>query len=126
MDVRWFRLAPKTAVAESAVTARIEPNNAGPTGTELRPRPRSNVCRTPIRALGGAPALTKNATIREGRTAAATSPGRVACGSVHGRPCAEGEDRNDGHQSAQQEDERIKGESGGGIGKFDFTNQGER
>jgi len=39
--VRCVRLAPNTTVAQRAVTARMEPNQAEPTGMALRPRPRS-------------------------------------------------------------------------------------
>ena len=53
--VRCERLAPKTAVPHSAITASTVPRKALPTGTVDPPLLRCRAFRTPITALGGAP-----------------------------------------------------------------------
>ena len=76
--VRWERLSPKTAVAHRAVTATAMPMSAVPTGTVARPRPLWRACRTPITALGGAPAPASCPTMAEGRnTPDSSSPSSV-------------------------------------------------
>ena len=70
--IRWERLDPKTAVAHSAVTAKMEPTRAEPTGTVTRPTPRWMARRTPMSVLGEAPSSVKNAD-RPGRVLASVS-----------------------------------------------------
>ena len=53
--VRCVRLAPNTAVPQSATTANTVPSSALPTGTLAPPLLRSSALRTPISMLGGAP-----------------------------------------------------------------------
>ncbi len=72
-----MRLAPNTAVAHSAATARTMPGRAVPTGWLPRPRPR---CRIPIRTVAGSSAaaaarLTAMATGAGGRGGRVPAPG---------------------------------------------------
>ena len=53
--MRCERLAPNTAVPQSATTANTVPSSALPTGTLAPPLLRSSALRTPISMLGGAP-----------------------------------------------------------------------
>ena len=76
------RLAPNTVVADSAVTASTVPSRALPTGTGMRPRPRSSAYRTPMSTLGGAPAA---ATVRT--TDRARPPGGGSGSGRAGRAC---------------------------------------
>ena len=63
--VRCDRLAPKTAVPHSAITAKTVASRALPTGTLAPPLLRSSALRIPITTLGGAPiAQRRLATLR--------------------------------------------------------------
>src|SRR5665213_2768572 len=59
--VRCERLAPKTAVPHSAVTASTVPSKALPIGTVPPPLLRSSALRIAITALGGAPVVARRA-----------------------------------------------------------------
>ena len=74
--VRWLRLAPKTPVAHSAMTASTIPKRAEPSGTAVPPDRRSTALRTPMTAVGGAPRVTRWATSAEGRDCAVRSSTR--------------------------------------------------
>ena len=89
--VRCERLAPKTAVPHSAMTARTVPRRALPTGTAAPPVLRSRAFRTPITALGGAPIAAKWVTTAEDRGMASRSSGPQGIRRPKGGPYAKSE-----------------------------------
>ena len=54
---RWFRLAANVSAAATAATATPAPTRLDRVGTAVGPRPGSSAMRTPVTAVGGAPAL---------------------------------------------------------------------
>ena len=64
--VRWVRLAPNTAVPQSAITASTVARRALPTGTLDPPTRRPSAFRTPITTLGGAPTDQRRLAALEG------------------------------------------------------------
>src|ERR1700728_579467 len=77
--VRCERLAPKTAVPQSAITANTVPRMALPTGMGAPPLLRSRAFWTPITVLGGNPVAARRPATTDGLEGNERSSGRKVC-----------------------------------------------
>ena len=117
------RLAPKTTLVTTAVTAAAEPASTERTGTARVPAPGSSALRLPITAVGGSPALAAAAATADGSA-------RGRGGALPGGPCREqceqAGEQEDGHGRAAAQHQGVGVHAAGRVEPADRADRGER